>query len=108
MAATIVVNTFVLEGDRYVIAHDPDDIIDYPFDWTQWLANSGDGLDTIVSALATFDTGLVQHQIGSDARHVTIWMKQGTRGKTQRLTCQITTTQGRKKSCSIYLRVKDL
>lgn len=107
MAATVVVDTYVIEGDRYVIPHDPDDITDYPFDWSKWLAKTGDGTDTIQSAVSILDAGLLQHQIGWDNTHVTIWAKNGTRGKTQRLTCQITTAQGRKQSRSIFLRVID-
>lgn len=108
MSAKVVVKTYKREGDRYVWEyHDPDDIIDYPLDFSQWLAHTGDGSDVIVAAETTLDPGLTEFLLDFDSAHATMWIRSGVLGRTLRAACQVTTLAGRKKTQSVFLRVKD-
>lgn len=82
---------------------DPDDRVDYAYDWTDYLEDA----ETIVSY--TFDVALGDVEVdadGEDAGVVTMWLVGGTVGKTK-VTNQIVTSLGREVSRTMTITVKE-
>lgn len=95
-------------GD-FVIEKDPDAVLDYPFDWSAWLAlNNG---DQIAGAVFEVDPSLSIVDQAFDATTATVWLSGGTKpaaGPNKlRVTCRITTTNSppRIDDRSIFLRI---
>ncbi|RUR68677.1 hypothetical protein EJP67_16570 [Variovorax guangxiensis] len=92
-----------------VIAKDPDAVLDYPFDWTAWLALNGD--DQIASAEFVVDPSLTIVDQAFDATSATVWLSGGTKPATGpnklRVTCRITTnnTPPRIDDRSVFLKI---
>lgn len=90
---------------------DPNAVLDYPYDWTEWL----DALtDTIASAqllpigtvlLDTAGHGPNGFVILPGNKIVVAWIKGFVKGSG--MTCRITTAGGRVDDRSIYFRVKE-
>lgn len=81
---------------------DPDDILDYALDWTEWL----DG-DTLNNATWTILSGSVVKQSDTIAgNRAVIWLSGGTSGQNCRLLCRITTIGGRTKDQVVNLPVR--
>jgi hypothetical protein len=81
--------------------HDPDAQLDYRFDWSDWLAE-GETISTrqvVVDGTATVDP------VTDDGSTVTAWVSDAE--GPVRLTCRITTNQGRTDDRSIRLIVSD-
>ena len=70
--------------------HDPDAVLDYLFDWSDWL-----GADTIASHTVTAATGLTVNSTEATTTAVTVWLSGGTEGVTYTVTCHIVTAAGR-------------
>lgn len=86
-------------------AKDPLAVLDYLFDWTDWL--SGDG-DTIAAHNVTIAGGTVA--IDSSSRTttgVTVWLSGGALGEVCILDCHITTAGGRQDSRKMEIHVID-
>jgi hypothetical protein len=79
---------------------DPDAILDYRFDWSDWL----DG-DTIVTAAATVTTGATLASQSNTTTAHTVWISGGTAGTRYTVTSRITTAAGRTDDRSIILHV---
>jgi hypothetical protein len=93
---------------------DPQDILDYSFDWTAWLAAAADIPDTIsASSWSASPAGLV---IGSgingapvpsfSATSSTVWLKDGTVGEFYRVTNHITTGGGRQADSTFIVNIQ--
>ena len=88
---------------------DPSAVLDYVFDWTEWLAagetiavdsETGEKLITI-----TADTGItVDSSTESDGK-VTVWLSGGTAGINYKVACLITTSAGRTDERTIWIKV---
>ena len=88
---------------------DPSAVLDYVFDWTEWLATgetiavdseTGEKLITI-----TADTGItVDSSTESDGK-VTVWLSGGTAGINYKVACLITTSAGRTDERTIWIKV---
>jgi len=90
---------------------DPNAVLDYPFDWTEWLDDLG---DTIASAqVLLIGTVLLDSSghppngfvVNPGNKIVVAWAKGFTKGSG--LTCHIVTAGGRQDDRSIYFNVKD-
>jgi hypothetical protein len=82
---------------------DPDAVLDYIFDWSDWLSN-GENISTstmIVSAGLTLDSET------NGFLSATAWISGGTPGHPYSVTNRITTNQGRADDRSITIRVTD-
>ena len=77
---------------------DPDDVLDFTFDWSTWLAG-----DTISSDTVTVATGLTKDSDSNDTDSVTVWVSGGTNGQSYKVTSQIVTAGGRTKTASIII-----
>lgn len=90
---------------RPTIDKKPAAILDYSFDWTDWLIGS----DTISSHTVTVDASsgvTLQATNVTSGKIVTAWLAGGTVGKKARVTCHIVTTGGRTDERSIYLNLE--
>ena len=90
---------------------DPSAVLDYVFDWTEWLATgetiavdseTGEKLITI-----TADTGITVDSSTEDAGKVTVWLSGGTAGINYKVACKITTSAGRTDERTIWIKVVD-
>ena len=80
---------------------DPSAVLDYAFDWTDWLATS----ETIANHTITADTGIVVDSSTENAGIVTVWLSGGTAGINYKVACLITTTAGRTDERTIWIKV---
>lgn len=69
---------------------DPAALLDYQFDWTDWL----DQGETISSYTIDADPGLTVHSDAQDGPVVTVWLSGGTAGRIYNVTCTITSSVG--------------
>jgi len=70
---------------------DPDAVLDYKFDWSDWLA-SGESISTYV---ITVPTGITESTASSTSASVTVWLSGGTAGETYEPACLIVTDSSR-------------
>ena len=88
-------------------AKQPDETLDYLFDFTLWF--SGISTDSIASATVTADiAGLTFGAKTIEGLTVRQFISGGADGVTYKLTCQITTTQGRVKERDGLLQVAEV
>jgi hypothetical protein len=81
---------------------DPQDGLDYDFDWSAWL-----GSDTISSYTVTVQTGLTKDSDSRTNGIVTVWLSGGTVGRFYKVTCHVITGGGRKADRSIEISIKN-
>ena len=71
------------------------DQLDYPLNWSTWLAASNDG-DTISAVTwSVTPTGLTISATSHTSTMAVVWLTGGTPGHTYTVNCQITTANGR-------------
>lgn len=88
-----------------LFGHDPDAVLDYAVDWSDWLATG----ETITTSTWTVPTGIEETTPppSTDGSVATIWMTGGTAGTRYALTNHIVTSAGREDDRTIYLKVLD-
>lgn len=80
---------------------DPDAVLDYKFDWTQWLA-----LDEIIESSTVLPSpGITVDSSVFTDNTSTVWLSAGTSGTLYSVTNRITTNQGRIDDRTIKVRV---
>lgn len=97
-----MVDTFQTDVNGHVVIDkDPSAVLDYTFDWTDWLT---DITDTIATATCSVDGATLDRQavVGN---LVAAWVSGGDEFTTARVTCQIVTAGGRTDERSIYLNI---
>jgi len=82
---------------------DPDAILDYIFDWSDWLATG----EVIITALISVPTGLTIVSQTKTATEAIAWISSGTTNTTYRVECKILTNSGRTDVRAIQIRVAD-
>ena len=80
---------------------DPSAILDWAYDWTDWLAAA----ETITDHTITPDTGITVDSSTEDAGKVTVWLSGGTAGINYKVACLITTSAGRTDERTIWIKV---
>lgn len=81
---------------------DPDATLDYTFDWSAYLAPSG---DTISSVLWVLTSGITKTTQQNSSTTATCFVSGGVEGMSETLTCRITTVGGRIDDRSITLKI---
>jgi len=81
---------------------DPDEVLDYTFDWATWLNG-----DTIASDTVTVDTGLTKDSDSNDTDSVTVWLSGGTAGTAYKVSSKIVTAAGRTAERTIIITVRE-
>lgn len=84
---------------------DPASTLDYPVDWSQWLASSGDTISQVSWVLSSSDLTVVNSS--NTTTMATVWLSGGILNKIYRVTCRITTTAGRIEDFSFELNIQD-
>lgn len=76
-----------------VFTKDPDAVLDYKFDWSDWLASG----ETISTHTITPETGITvdSSSITDTNTSVTVWLSAGTAGNVYDVACLITTSASR-------------
>jgi len=99
--------TFVVSSSgKATIKKDPDDVLDYTWDWTEWLDAIVDTISSksiVVSGTVVEDSSLIV----SGSKKVTAVLSGGTLNETHRVTCRIVTAGGRTADRSIYLKMRE-
>lgn len=88
-------------GALEVAPVDPDAIVDYAMDWTQWLA--GDNLDTVAWTI----TNGTEASSSNTTKVATVFIQSATPGKWVSMRCEITTTGGRTEHRTIKARARE-
>ena len=80
---------------------DPDAVLDYAFDWSDWLASS----EAISSHTVTAEAGITKDSDAESGGIVTVWLSAGTAGNTYTVACEIVTDGGRTDERTVEIRV---
>ncbi len=89
---------------KYTILKDPDAVLDYTFNWADWL---DDVTDTISTQEMVAETGITVDSSSVVSQTVVAWLSGGTVGTTYRVACRIVTAAGRTDDRSIYVKIKE-
>jgi len=79
---------------------DPDSILDYVVDWSEWL-----GSDTVSSSTFTVGTGLTKDSESNTTTTATVWVSGGTANSSYTVTNRIVTAGGRTADRSFVVKV---
>lgn len=82
---------------------DPDAVLDYGLDWSDWLANS----ETITGSTWTPSAGITVESNSSTGSATTVWLSGGVAGLPYTVVNHITTNQGRQDDRTITIRVRE-
>lgn len=88
---------------------DPDDIINIPFDFSEYLTSQG---STYVSHTLTPDVNLEATTVAPNAGEIVVQVAKASAGVLKigtkyGVTCQITASDGQKQSKTLYLKIKE-
>jgi len=80
---------------------DPSAVLDYVFDWNEWLATG----ETITDHTITADTGITVDSDSESSGKVTVWLSGGTAGQNYKVACLVTTSACRTDERTIWIKV---
>lgn len=89
-------------GTTYNFIKDPAAVLDYSWDWSQWLQPS----ETISTSTMTASPGLTINSNSHTTTSTTVWVQGGTAGQPYTVTNEITTSAGRTDNRTISIRVQ--
>jgi hypothetical protein len=90
-------------SDQFHAVKDPQAVLDYTVDWTDWLVTG----DTITSHTVTVPAGITEDSSTDTDTAVTAWISGGTAGTRYDVVYHITTTAGRQDDRTITLTVQN-
>ena len=105
----VIVAGVGLKDAKYTILKDPDAVLDYPFNYTDWLEEIADTIQT-ASASVTGSIEVASPDdlpVDDDGKIVTPMVSGGLNGETCSLTVHIETVGGRQDARTIYLKIKE-
>lgn len=79
---------------------DPDANLDWIFNWNPWLGET----ETITTAEFFVDPGIVIGITSHTTKTATVWLSGGTESQVYKVTCRVTTNEGRIDDRSFTLR----
>lgn len=82
---------------------DPNAVLDYQWDWTEWLP-AGDTISTSNVTLAAGDVAI--NSQSNTTTSATAWISAGTAGTEAKLTDRVVTAQGRTADRTITLKIE--
>ena len=85
------------------IPKDPDAVLDYVFNWSDWLEDG----ETISSHVVTVGSGITKDSDSESSGIVTIWLSGGTHGSDYIVACKIVTSMSRTDERSINIRCRE-
>lgn len=100
--------TFEVTLGKPTIVKDPNAVLDYTIDWTEWLEPLD---DTIASVAVAVAGGITLDHTTNNATSVTIWISGGTVGERGSARVRITTVgtgaQPRTDDRTVYFKIKE-
>lgn len=91
-----------MSTSAYNFIKDPAAILDYSWDWSQWLQTG----ETITTSTITPSPGLTIQSSSFTSTVATAWVKGGTAGQPYTVTNEITSSGGRTANRTISIRVQ--
>lgn len=85
-----------------VFKKDPNAVLDYTFDWTQWLLPMADAIASVTWVLSA---GLTKVTSTNSSNTATAFISGGVVGTTESVTCRIVTAGGRTDDRTISLKI---
>lgn len=85
-----------------VFRKDPDAVLDYKIDWTDWLSG-----DTISASSWAAEAGITIDSDTNDTTSATVWLSGGTAGQVYEVTNHITTASGRADDRTLTFQVDE-
>jgi hypothetical protein len=80
---------------------DPDSVLDFAWDWSEWLHEG----ETIFSASVSAPDGITVMSSSFVNGLVTAWLADGELGRVYPVLCRITTNQGRVEERTLRIRI---
>lgn len=87
--------------DPSVMVKDSDAVLDFQFDWQDWLGPS----ESISSYVITASPGITVDSSTNTTSSVIVWLSGGTAGVPYSVACKMTTNQARTDERSLTIRV---
>lgn len=86
---------------------DPDEVLDYAIEWSDWLAETP--TDSLLSSTwgASSPVGLTTSTPSISGTKTILWLSAGTAGTTYYIANTVVTTQGRTAQRTVKIRIKD-
>lgn len=103
----MTVETFITSASgKKTITKSPRAVLDYAFDWTDWLSGNA---DTITGHVVEVDTesGIVRESSTLSVAKVIAIISGGTLGATGWVRCRITTAGGRVDERTFFIKIKE-
>ena len=96
--------TYTIDANgKATIIKDPDENLDYSFNWSDYLSPTSDTIESVVFAAV----GATLGDVSNTTTLATAFVSGGVSGSTATLSCAITTAQGRVAQRSVYLKIKE-
>ena len=91
-----------------ILKKDPADVLDYGFDWSDWLKQADGTTDVVSTSTWTVTpTGLTTSSPFKDGEVTGVWLQGGVAGKKYTVTNRMETTSGRVVERSLTVHVED-
>jgi hypothetical protein len=78
---------------------DPNAVLDYAFDWTEWLESA----ETIDTFQVTGSTGITVDSTNNLGKKIIVWLSGGTAGQGYAILCHIVTSMNRIDDKTMYI-----
>lgn len=100
------------KSGKWSIEKDPNAVLDYVFDWTEWLTAAGDDIashNVVVISGADPASSIAVDSTQVVGKTVVVWVSGGSAGETAALRCRITTdnSPARIDDRTVYLKLKE-
>lgn len=99
--------TFVVTANKPTITKDPNAVLDYTLDWSDWLEPASDTIASVAVAV----TGVTLDHTTNNGTSVTIWISGGTVGTRGEARVRITTVgtgaRPRTDDRTVYFKIKE-
>mgnify|MGYP003440798007 FL=1 len=96
--------TYTIDANgKALIIKDPDENLDYSFNWADYLSPTSDTIESVAFAAVGATLGTASNT----TTLATAFVSGGVSGSTATLSCAITTAQGRVAQRSVYLKIKE-
>lgn len=93
---------------RWVIDKDPDAVLDYTLDWTDYMAEiTPDTIATLTVTASNPTPSITVDSTDLTGSTTTGWISGGTVGQLEAFTYHIVTAQGREDDRTLYVKIKE-
>lgn len=96
-------SNFVVKRGKPTIVKDPDAVLDYTLDLTEWLLDADDTLNTV----STFSEGVVVDSSLIVGTTVVVWISGGDPLVENSVTIRFTTVEGRTDDRTLYFTINE-